>query len=73
MRPESEALVVIDVQNDFCEGGALAVEGGAEVVAPINSLMDDFQTIVLSHDWHPANQSSFASQYTRGGPFELVE
>ncbi|MEM1130005.1 MAG: bifunctional nicotinamidase/pyrazinamidase, partial [Pseudomonadota bacterium] len=47
--------------------------GGAEVVAPINAMMDDFQTIVLSQDWHPANHSSFASQDTRGGPFELVE
>lgn len=53
MRPDSEALIVIDVQNDFCPGGALAVAAGDAVVAPIHALMDDFAAVVLTQDWHP--------------------
>lgn len=67
------ALVVIDVQNDFCPGGALAVEGGDEIVAPINALMAEFDAVVLTQDWHPAGHSSFASQHAGKAPFELTE
>ena len=56
----SKALIVVDVQNDFCPGGALAVPGGDEIVAGINTLMWDFDTVVLTQDWHPAGHSSFA-------------
>ena len=59
----SQALLVIDVQNDFCPGGALAVEGGDEIVAGINTLMADFKTVILTQDWHPARHSSFASSH----------
>ena len=73
MRPETHALIVIDVQNDFCGGGALAVPDGCAVVAPSNALMDEFPTIVLSQDWHPEDHRSFASQHEGKQPLELVE
>ncbi|MBD1549272.1 bifunctional nicotinamidase/pyrazinamidase [Roseibium aggregatum] len=66
------ALIVVDVQNDFCPGGALAVAGGDEVVPGINALMEDFDTVVLTQDWHPAGHGSFAS--THGAdPFTFIE
>ena len=57
------ALLVIDVQNDFCPGGALAVDGGDEIVAGINAAMADFDAVILTQDWHPAGHSSFASSH----------
>ena len=59
----TKALIVIDVQNDFCPGGALAVAEGDQIVAGINALMGDFDTVVLTQDWHPAGHSSFASSH----------
>ena len=73
MQPENHALIAIDVQNDFCPGGALAVTGGAEVVGPVNALMAQFPVRVLTQDWHPAEHSSFASQHPDRAPFETVE
>lgn len=73
MRPETEALIVIDVQNDFCPGGALAVAGGDEIIPRINALMDEFQTVVLTQDWHPANHSSFAANHPGVAPFSLTD
>lgn len=58
-----QALIVIDVQNDFCPGGALAVPGGDEIVDGINALMPDFDAVILTQDWHPAGHSSFASSH----------
>lgn len=69
----SQALIVIDVQNDFCPGGALAVPAGDEVVAPINALMEKFETVILSQDWHPAGHSSFASCHAGKAPFDVIE
>ena len=69
----SKALLVIDVQNDFCPGGALAVPGGDEVVAPINGMMAQYETVILTQDWHPAGHSSFASSYDGKQPFETTE
>jgi nicotinamidase/pyrazinamidase len=68
-----EALIVIDMQNDFCPGGALAVKGGHDIVPLINQLMGRFENIVLTQDWHPADHSSFASQHTGRAPFQTVE
>lgn len=68
-----QALIVIDVQNDFCSGGALAVAGGDEIVQPINALMAEFEAVVLTQDWHPAGHSSFASHHGGKAPFETVE
>jgi nicotinamidase/pyrazinamidase len=68
-----KALIVIDVQNDFCPGGALAVEGGDQVVPVINQLMGQFDHVLLTQDWHTANHSSFASQHAGKAPFDSVE
>ncbi|MEO0772950.1 MAG: bifunctional nicotinamidase/pyrazinamidase [Pseudomonadota bacterium] len=57
------ALIVVDVQNDFCPGGALAVAGGDEIVPGINALMKEVDAVVLTQDWHPAGHSSFASSH----------
>jgi nicotinamidase/pyrazinamidase len=72
MRPANEALIVIDVQNDFCPGGALAVAGGDQIINRINGLMADFATVVLTQDWHPATHSSFAANHPGAAPFSLV-
>jgi nicotinamidase/pyrazinamidase len=66
------ALVVIDVQNDFCPGGALAVPAGDAVVPVINSVMSRFSHVVLTQDWHPAGHLSFASSHPGRQPFETV-
>jgi len=63
MHPANQALIVIDVQIDFCPGGLLAVAGGNDIVPGINAAMDDFATVVLTQDWHPAGHSSFASSH----------
>ncbi|MBX3572766.1 MAG: bifunctional nicotinamidase/pyrazinamidase [Mesorhizobium sp.] len=67
-----EALVVIDVQNDFCPGGALAVAGGDEIVPVVNRLIQSFDHVVLTQDWHPAGHSSFASSHKGREPFETI-
>jgi len=69
----THALIVIDVQNDFCPGGALAVPNGDEIVAPINAMMPDFDAVILTQDWHPAGHSSFASSHPGKAPYDLVE
>ena len=69
----SEALLVIDVQNDFCPNGALAVAGGDTIVQPINAEMDKFNTVVLTQDWHPTDHKSFASSHENKSPFDTVE
>jgi len=68
-----QALIVIDMQNDFCPGGALAVPEGDQIVAPINALMPDFEAVILTQDWHPAGHSSFASAHEGKAPYEMVE
>ena len=72
MRPANEAIIVIDVQNDFCPGGALAVAGGDEIVAPINALVPEFAVRVFTQDWHPSDHLSFASQHG-ADPFTTTE
>ncbi|AVO37597.1 bifunctional nicotinamidase/pyrazinamidase [Pukyongiella litopenaei] len=68
----TQALIVIDMQNDFCPGGALAVPGGDEIVDGINALMDGFDTVILTQDWHPAGHSSFASSHPGKAPYDTV-
>jgi nicotinamidase/pyrazinamidase len=70
---ERDVLLVIDVQNDFCPGGALAVPGGDEVVPVINALAGRFRHLVLTQDWHPRGHRSFASAHAGRKPFETVE
>jgi len=69
---ESDALVVVDVQNDFCPGGALAVAEGDAVVPLANALGQRFRHVILTQDWHPAGHASFASTHGKA-PFETVE
>ncbi|MCV2863311.1 bifunctional nicotinamidase/pyrazinamidase [Defluviimonas sp. WL0075] len=73
MRPATEALIAIDIQYDFCPGGALAVTGGDEIIPEVNALMDSFQVRVLTQDWHPANHSSFAANHPGAAPFSVVD
>ena len=68
-----DVLLVIDVQNDFCPGGALAVPRGDEVIAPIHRVALRFEHIILTQDWHPANHASFASSHPGKKPFESTE
>lgn len=67
------ALIVIDVQNDFCPGGALAVSEGDRIVEGINALMPSFDAVILTQDWHPAGHSSFASSHAGKDPFDVTE
>lgn len=69
----TRALIVIDVQNDFCPGGALAVPGGDQIVDGINQLMQRADAVVLTQDWHPAGHSSFASRHDDAEPFSEVQ
>ena len=68
-----EALIVIDLQNDFCPGGALAVAGGDEIVPLVNDLIRHAEHVVLTQDWHPAGHSSFASSHPGKQAFEAIE
>lgn len=74
MKNESnQALLVVDVQNDFCPGGALAVREGDRVVPVVNSLLRRFSRVVFTQDWHPANHGSFASQHPGKKPGETIK
>lgn len=57
-----KALILVDIQSDFCPGGSLAVSNGDEVIPVANELMDSFELVIATQDWHPANHKSFASQ-----------
>ncbi len=69
----TEVLLVIDVQNDFCPGGALAVAAGDEVLAPIHRIAPHFEHIVLTQDWHPAHHISFAASHPGKHPFDSID
>lgn len=68
-----KALIVIDMQLDFCPGGRLAVAGGDEIVVPINNLMPDYDAVVLTQDWHPQDHASFADNHPGAQPFSLMQ
>jgi len=67
-----DVLLIIDVQNDFCPGGALAVADGDAVVPVINRLSERFDHVVLTQDWHPSGHSSFATSHPVSAPFESI-
>lgn len=69
----TNALLIIDVQNDFCPGGALAVADGDAVVPVINAMQADFETVLLTQDWHPAGHGSFAASHPGAEPFSTTE
>jgi nicotinamidase/pyrazinamidase len=68
-----DALLVIDVQNDFCDGGALPVPGGQEVVPVIHRIAPLFRHLIMTQDWHPRDHHSFASNHPGRVPFEAIE
>ena len=70
---ERDVLLVIDVQNDFCPGGALEVADGDAVVPVVNALITRFAGVVGTQDWHPPAHASFASTHSGHGPFETIE
>jgi nicotinamidase/pyrazinamidase len=70
---DRDVLLVIDVQNDFCTGGALAVPGGEKVVPAINRIAQKFANVVLTQDWHPRDHVSFASNHAGRQPFQTIE
>lgn len=67
------ALILVDIQNDFCPGGALAVPDGDAVVAKANAAMADHELVVATQDWHPADHGSFAANYPGKTPFQMAE
>jgi len=70
---DRDAFLAIDVQNDFCAGGALAVPDGDAVVAPVNALMARFAHVVATQDWHPSDHASFAANHADAAPFSTLE
>jgi nicotinamidase/pyrazinamidase len=68
-----DALIVVDVQNDFCPGGRLAVQKGDEVVPLVNALAAHFENVVLTQDWHPPGHQSFATSHPGSKPFDSVK
>ncbi|RAK57421.1 bifunctional nicotinamidase/pyrazinamidase [Phenylobacterium deserti] len=69
---DHDVLVIIDPQVDFCPGGALAVPGGDEVMPLINRIAHDFRHVVITQDWHPLTQVSFASNHSGAAPFSTT-
>jgi nicotinamidase-related amidase len=70
---DREVLLIVDMQNDFCPGGALAVPGGDEIVPAVNKLAAGFPHVILTQDWHPAGHASFASSHPGKKPFDTIE
>jgi len=78
---QKTAFIIVDVQNDFCPGGSMAVQGGNEIIGPINSLLKDnsesggelFRKVIATADWHPRHHVSFASEHEGRQPFEVIE
>jgi nicotinamidase/pyrazinamidase len=70
--PSDDLLLIVDVQNDFCPGGALAVTAGDAVVPVINRLSERFEHVALTQDWHPSGHSSFAATHPGSAPFESI-
>lgn len=69
----ADALIVVDLQNDFCPGGALAVSGGDEIIPLVNDLIRHTEHVLLTQDWHPAGHTSFASSHQGRQPFESID
>ena len=73
MPRSATALIMIDIQNDFCPGGALAVAGGDEIIARVNAIQGDYAVRVLTQDWHPADHASFAANQPGAEPFSVID
>jgi len=72
-RNDRDILIIVDVQNDFCPGGALAVPEGDQIVPAVNRLAGEFAHVVLTQDWHPLGHASFASSHPRKQPFDTID
>ena len=72
-RDDRDVLVIVDIQNDFCPGGALAVPQGDEIVSAVNRLAAEFTHVVLTQDWHPRGHASFASSHPGRQPFDTID
>ena len=72
-RRDREVLLIVDVQNDFCPGGALAVPDGDAIVPVVNKLATGFPHVILTQDWHPPGHASFASSHPGKQPFDTIE
>ncbi|HUC11988.1 MAG TPA: bifunctional nicotinamidase/pyrazinamidase [Stellaceae bacterium] len=72
-RDDREVLIIVDVQNDFCPGGALAVPEGDAIIPAVNRLAGEFAHVILTQDWHPPGHASFASAHPGRRPFETIE
>lgn len=68
-----EALLIVDIQNDFCPGGALAVPNGDKIIPIVNKLIDRFDTIIQTQDWHPKGHLSFASNHSNKDEYDTIE
>lgn len=68
-----KALLVVDIQNDFCPGGALAVPGGDSIIPTVNRLIETFDSVIQTQDWHPAGHHSFASSHSGKNEYDTVE
>lgn len=68
-----KALLVVDIQYDFCPGGALAVKDGDTIIPIVNNLLEKMDAVIQTQDWHPAGHSSFASSYADKNPYETIE
>ena len=73
MRKDTDVLIVVDIQNDFCPGGNLAVPGGDEIVHIVNRLAHGFKHVVMTQDWHPAGHSSFASSHPDNEAYSMID
>ena len=72
-RDDRDILIIVDVQNDFCPGGALAVPHGDQIVPAVNRLAAEFAQVVLTQDWHPRGHASFASSHAGKNPFDSID
>jgi len=70
---DRDVLLIVDIQNDFCPGGALAVPQGDEIVPAVNRLAGSFAHVILTQDWHPRGHTSFASSHPGKRPFDTIE
>lgn len=68
-----KALIIVDIQNDFLDGGSLAVPNGNEIISLVNELQNDFELIVATQDWHPHNHKSFAAEHPNQQEFDLID
>lgn len=68
-----KTLIIVDIQNDFLEGGSLAVSGGNDIIPYVNSIQHEFDLVVATQDWHPLNHKSFAAEHSGKNIFDVID